>query len=233
MSDPVIKIANNLYRVPTMGSGINSFFITEADGSITLIDTGLKTAPKKLVAAIKYLKKDPSDIRRVLFTHSHDDHAGGAAKIIEIIGSPRVYAHEAEAQYLESGKNPPRDLTHFAGFFFRFTPEGKFNPIKVTDKLTDKQVLPIGGGLQVIHTPGHTPGHVSYLHQESGTLITGDSVFNFGFKIAWSLSAFCTNFNQSKETALKFLDLDFDTAAFTHGPHIQKGGKQKLKKFLT
>ena len=117
MSDPVIEIAKNLFRVPTMGSGINSFFITESDGSITLIDTGLKTAPKKLVTAIKYLQKDPSDIKRVLFTHSHDDHAGGAAKIIEIIGSPRVYAHEAEAQYLESGKNPPRDLTHLAGFF--------------------------------------------------------------------------------------------------------------------
>lgn len=232
MAEAVIELAKNLYRVPTMGSGINSFFLIDDDGSITLIDTGTKSAPKKIVAALKSINKDPSDIRKVLFTHSHDDHAGGAAKMIEIIGSPKVFAHESEIQYLESGKNPPRDLTHLAGFFFKFMPEGGFDPIKVAGQFRDQELLPIAGGLQVIHTPGHTPGHVSFLHKPSGTLITGDSVFNFGFKIAWSLSAFCTNYIQSKETALKFLNLEFETTAFTHGPHIQNGGKVALKKFL-
>ena len=104
MSEPVIQLTPNVYRVPTMGSGINSFFFIEDDGSVTLVDTGVKSAPKKIVAAIKSLKKDPKDIRKVLFTHSHDDHAGGAAKLIEIIGNPEVYAHEEEIKYLESGK---------------------------------------------------------------------------------------------------------------------------------
>lgn len=232
MSEPVIQLAPNVYRVPTMGSGINSFFFIEDDGSVTLVDTGVKSAPKKIVAAIKSLKKDPKDIRKVLFTHSHDDHAGGAAKLIEIIGNPEVYAHEEEIKYLESGTTPPQDFTHLAGLIFRFMPESKFAPIKVDNALHDGQLLPVAGGLEVIHTPGHTLGHVSFLHKPSGVLITGDSVFNFGFKLAWSLSAFCTNFNQSKETAKKFLDLDFETAAFTHGPHIQSGGKSALKKFL-
>ena len=232
MAELAIQLAPNVFRVPTMGNGINSFFFIEDDGSITLVDTGVKSAPKKIVAAINYLNKDVKDIRKVLFTHSHDDHAGGAAKIIEIIGEPEVLAHESEIKYLESGTNPPRDLTHLAGFFFRFMPAGKYSPIKVDTAINDKQLLPIAGGLEVIHTPGHTPGHVSFLHKPSGVLITGDSVFNFGFKLAWSLSAFCTSFDQSRETAKKFLDIDFDTAAFTHGPHIQKGGKRALENFL-
>ena len=111
-------------------------------------------------------------------------------------------------------------------------PEGGFEKISVTRGLVDGEVLPLGGGLKIIHTPGHTPGHISLLHLPSQTLITGDSVFNFGFKIAWSLSAFCTNFNESKRTAERFLDLDFGPVAFTHGPHIANKGKDKLKNFL-
>ena len=183
-------------------------------------------------AAITSLKQNMSDVRKVLFTHSHDDHAGGAAKVIEFIGSPEVISHEEEKDFLERGENPPQDYSYFAGKLFRFMPPSRFTPITVTKTVRDGENLDIAGGLQVVHTPGHTPGHVSLLHLPSGTLITGDSVFNFGFKRAWSLSAFCTNFEQSKKTALRFLDLDYTTAAFTHGPHIKDTGKVALKKFL-
>ena len=227
-----IELAPNIYRIPTMGSGINSFLFKESDGSLTLVDCGLKSSPKKIQAAIKSLNHDITDVNRVIFTHSHDDHTGGAAQIIDLIGKSEVIAHEKEKNYLESGTNPPQDYSHFAGLFFRFMPSGGFAPITVDKTVTDGELLPVGGGLQVIHTPGHTPGHVSLLHKESGVLITGDSVFNFGFKIAWSLSAFCTNFEESKKTALKFLDIEYKVTAFTHGPHIEDSKKQALKKFL-
>ena len=232
MSPLVIELAPNVYRIPTMGSGINSFLFKETDGSLTLVDCGLKSAPKKIEAAITSLKQDMSDVKKILFTHSHDDHAGGAAKVIEFIGSPEVISHEEEKDFLERGENPPQDYSYFAGKLFRFMPPSRFTPITVTKTVRDGENLDIAGGLQVVHTPGHTPGHVSLLHLPSGTLITGDSVFNFGFKRAWSLSAFCTNFEQSKKTALRFLDLDYTTAAFTHGPHIKDTGKVALKKFL-
>ena len=77
MSQLIVEIASDFYRIPTMGDGINSFLMVESDGSLTLIDTGLNTAPKKIVAAIKRLGKDPTDIRNILFTHSHADHSGG------------------------------------------------------------------------------------------------------------------------------------------------------------
>ena len=233
MSSPAILLAPNVYRVPTKSDFINSFLFLDDDGSITLIDTGLKSAPKRIVTAVQSLNRDMSDVKRILLTHSHDDHAGGAAKVIELIGRPDVMAHEADKSFFESGKNPPQDYSYFAGRFFRYLPSGGFAPFKITTSLTDGEILPIAGGLQVVHTPGHTPGHISLLHRPSEILITGDSVFNFGFKLAWSLSAFCTSFEESKKTALKFLDLDFSTAAFTHGPHIKGDGKAKLKKFLS
>lgn len=232
MKIPAIQIAPNLYRVPTKGDFINSFLFLENDGSITLVDTGLKGAPKRILDALGFLNRDISEVKRILLTHSHDDHASGAAELIEIIGKPQVLAHEADAQFFESGENPPRDLSHFAGLFFRFMPAGGFTPFKVTQRVKGGETLPIAGGLKVIHTPGHTPGHISLLHNESETLITGDSIFNFGFRRAWSLSAFCTNFEESKRTARVFAEVDFKNAAFTHGPHIMHSGKSALGKFL-
>ena len=232
MAKPGIEMAPGVFRVPTLGSNINSFFFTEDDGSITLVDCGLKSAQKKIENAVKFLNRDMSDVKRIIFTHSHDDHAGGAAKVVELASSAKVISHEEEQQFLESGKTPPQDYSHFAGLIFRFIPPSRFTPVSVAQTVRDGEVLPIAGGLQVIHTPGHTPGHISLLHKNSGVLITGDSIFNYGFKVAWSLSAFCTNFEQSKRTALRFLDLDFSTAAFTHGPHIADKGKKSLKKFL-
>ena len=232
MSALAIELAPGVYRIPTMGSGINSFLFKESDGSLSLVDCGVKGAHKKISSAIKSLNHDMSDVNRIIFTHSHDDHVGGAAKVIELVGKTEIIAHEEEEKYFESGKNPPQDYSHFAGLFFRFLPSGGFTPITINQTVKDGELLSVGGGLRVIHTPGHTPGHVSLLHEPSGTLITGDSVFNFGFKIAWSLSAFCTNFEESKKTALKFLDIDYRIAAFTHGPHIEDGRKQALKKFL-
>ena len=233
MAAPAIQIARNVYRVPTMGSAINSYIVIEEDNSVTIIDAGLKHAYKKIISALDFLGSNHSDVRRILFTHSHSDHTDGAPKLIENLGTPRVYAHEEEKKYMETGENPPRDLSHFAGLFFRFMPFGNHAQVKVDEVMHDRQILPIGGGLEVIHTPGHTPGHSSFLFKESGVLITGDSLVNYGFARYWSLSAFCTSFEQSKKTALKFLDLDFDTAAFTHGPHIQSGGKKALINFLS
>ena len=105
MSEPTIKIAENFYRIPTMGSAINSFLFLESDGSLTLIDTGIPSAPEKITQALKFLKQHVSNIKNLIFTHSHDDHAGGGAKMIELIGSPTVLAHEKEIEFLESGKN--------------------------------------------------------------------------------------------------------------------------------
>ena len=135
MPKPAIQIANNVYRVPTMGSAINSFMVIEEDSSVTIIDAGLKHAYKKIISALDYLGSSHSDVRRILFTHSHSDHTDGAPKLIQKLGTPKVYAHEEELKYMETGENPPRDLSHLAGLFFRFMPFGKHEPVKVDEAI--------------------------------------------------------------------------------------------------
>ena len=224
-----IEIAPNLFRLPTMGSFINSYALINDDSSVTLVDCGLAGSYKKLIPDLARIGKHPKDVKNVLFTHAHDDHVGGASEMIVKCEIPNVMMHELDSDLAAQGKTPPVDTSYFSGKIMAKMPKKGYVPFMVTRRLQDGEIINTAGGLQVIHTPGHTLGHISLLHLESETLITGDSIFNMTSRMTWALSGFCVNFNQSKETAKRFLYLDFKNACFTHGPEIRDVGKQKIK----
>ena len=86
--------------------------------------------------------------------------------------------------------------------------------------MSDGELLD-GSALRVHHTPGHTPGHCSLLHEPSGTLITGDAIWNMRSRRTWPVLAFCTNAVLTEQTAATLGELEYTTAAFTHGPEIR------------
>jgi glyoxylase-like metal-dependent hydrolase (beta-lactamase superfamily II) len=233
MADAAVQLAPGILRIPTFGDAINSFAFLEGDDSVTLIDCGVKRAPARIQRALASVGKHPRDVQRIILTHAHSDHAGGAAAVTQASSAEGVFVHQAEEAYISSGQRPPLDGSSGSGRIFARVNKGGFTPIPVAGMLQDGQVLSVAGGLQVIHTPGHTPGHISLLHQGSGVLITGDSIFNITSRMTWSLAAFCTDAAQSRQTAEKFADLDFTTAAFTHGPEIRDRGREAIRTFLT
>jgi glyoxylase-like metal-dependent hydrolase (beta-lactamase superfamily II) len=107
----------------------------------------------------------------------------------------------------------------------------KVDPAPVERAMTDGELLE-GSGLRVHHTPGHTPGHCSLLHEPSGTLITGDAIWNMRSRRTWPVLAFCTNAALTEQTAATLADLDYTTVAFTHGPEIRDTGRQAIRDFL-
>ena len=98
----------------------------------------------------------------------------------------------------------------------------RFEAVPVGATFVDRQVVPVAGGLQVVHTPGHSPGHAAYLHLPTGVLITGDSIFNVR-QIRWPFRAFCTDYRRNERTAQRLVELDYTTAAFTHGNLFGRG----------
>lgn len=232
MPQSVVPLGPGIFRIPTLGDFINSFALVDDDGQVSLIDCGLKRAPSRIVRGLAAIGKHPRDVTRIVLTHAHTDHAGGAAEIVDVSGATGVLAHTDDADYLRSGQAPPRDTSSGFGRVFARMPGGGFSPVNNVTDIHDGQVLDVAGGLQVIHTPGHTPGHVSLLHPDSGVLITGDSIFNMNARMSWPFSAFCTSFAQSKQTADILADLDYQTAAFTHGPEIANDGREAIRAFL-
>ncbi|MFP5218337.1 MAG: MBL fold metallo-hydrolase, partial [Actinomycetes bacterium] len=92
-------------------------------------------------------------------------------------------------------------------------------------------VLPVAGGIQVVHTPGHTPGHCSFLHPRSGVLITADAIFNVR-GLRYSFTSSCTDVTLSRESAQRLGELDFEVAGFTHGAHVSTGARAAVRAFL-
>lgn len=231
MSPGPVELAPGVWRVPTLGSSaINAFAFVDDDGTVTLVDAGLKGAPRRLVASLSEMGKRPSDVTRILITHAHPDHGGGARSMRERTGAP-VHVHEDDAHYLRDGRTPPPDpaqpLAKVIGMLSRSQPSAP-----VDETFLEGDVIGVAGGVRVLHTPGHSPGHCSFLHEQSGILITGDALFNFRHRISYSMSFACSNFAQSKETADRLGEADYEIAAFSHGPEIRDHARDAVRAFL-
>jgi glyoxylase-like metal-dependent hydrolase (beta-lactamase superfamily II) len=232
---PVVPLAPGVWRIPTVGKDlVNSFVLVDDDGSVTLVDCGLKKAPPRIVEGLAVLGKRPADVIRILLTHVHPDHAAGAAEMSRLTGAS-VQIHEGDRPSAVAGTvAQPPDQRYRLGRLFARLPDPKFEPFKPGEALTDGDLLPVAGGLRVVHTPGHSPGHVSFLHEPSRTLITGDSMFNFGFRgLTLAPKFLCADFAMTAQTAHRLGELDYDVAAFTHGPEMTDNARERIRGFLS
>jgi glyoxylase-like metal-dependent hydrolase (beta-lactamase superfamily II) len=226
-----VAVAPGVFRIPTVGSwAVNSFALLDDDGSVTLVDTGLDRAPARIVAGLAALGKHPADVQRIVLTHAHPDHAGGAKEMADRTGAP-VAVHAEDAGFVESGESPPHDRSSTAARIFARLQDGRFPAVRVGEKLTDGQVLDVAGGLRVVATPGHSPGHISLLHEPTRTLITGDAIFNV-LGLRYSPRVFCSDFRLSRRTAHVLGELEYERAGFTHGPEIVDGAREAVRRFL-
>ncbi|HYT09100.1 MAG TPA: MBL fold metallo-hydrolase [Mycobacteriales bacterium] len=221
--DAAVPLAKGVWRIPTsLGDFVNSYAFRDADGSVTLVDAGLglRWAHRKLRAGLQAIGAAPGDVRRVVVTHAHSDHAGGLARMVAYTGAD-VASHEREAVYLRDGRTPR----------FHGGRRTSFAKVTVAEEFLNGSVLPVAGGLRVVHTPGHTPGHVSLLHLPTGVLVTGDALFNLR-GIRYSPGSLCTDPELNRKSVDGLGDLDFEVVAFTHGPEIRHGARAAVRAFL-
>ena len=227
-----VELAPGVWRVPLLGDWVNGFVLRDDDGQVTLLDMGLPFSGPRVLAALDAIGCGPSDVTRLLLTHAHNDHAGGAAHVSRATGLG-FGIHADDAAYARAGRNAPQapPTTAVGRLLHRVLPTPTFTPVEVVEELTDGQVLPVAGGLRVVHTPGHSPGHASYLHEATGVLITGDALFNV-LGVRWPVKAFCTDFRMPQQPAGRLADLDYTVAAFTHGPEIRDRPRDRIRHFL-
>jgi glyoxylase-like metal-dependent hydrolase (beta-lactamase superfamily II) len=171
-----MKITENIFVVPNVVS--NTYILMDADG-LTIIDSGLLRSEKKILSYIASLGKSAQDVKRIIITHSDLDHFGGLAALQKATGA-RTYASQIEANAIALGR-PSREIKP-RGFSLRrilFTLIGPFfkaAPFQVHEIIAEGQMIPALGGLQVLETPGHTPGHISLFSPSTGVLFCGDSM---------------------------------------------------------
>ena len=210
----IIRESERLIRFVRFGL-VNSFLVIEEDG-LTLIDASLRGAGSKILSAARKLALP---IQRIVLTHAHIDHVGSLDALRQRLPQAEILIGTREARLLsgdlsllpgESGKRP------FGFIHVNAQP---------TRMLQDGERI---GSLQVISSPGHTPGHFSFLDTRDGSLISGDALTTqFGILVAGTFqplfpfpALFCWNRELGTESALKLRGLHPTRLASGHGSTI-------------
>jgi glyoxylase-like metal-dependent hydrolase (beta-lactamase superfamily II) len=202
------------------------------DGTeLTLVDAGFHGKEKVVFDAISQLGRKPSDLKHLVFTHSHPDHIGSAPAIIRATGA-RTYMHAADAPMAETG-GPFRDMAPAPGLFHnimhRLVWDAKelMEPFKIDQHVSDNEELPFAGGLNAIHVPGHDAGQLAFLWQGDRLLIAGDVFMNM---IGLADPVGFEDEAEGRRSQRKLAGLKFDKAAFGHGGAILKNASEVVRR---
>lgn len=211
---------------------VNAFLLESPDG-LAVIDTGIAGSAGKLLEAIKEIGREPTDVRHLLVTHCHSDHAGSVAELKRLTGAT-VTMHPLDAAMVRAGQalrplKPAPGL--FNAFVCRFLVPSAPTVVEAAEvehEVSDGERLPIAGGLQAIHVPGHCAGQLAFLWPEhGGVLIAADAAANaFGL----ALSPLYEDLAEGQRSLAKLAALDFEIACFGHGKPIKSGATTQFRK---
>lgn len=216
-----MKIADNVFLVP--GVMANPYILVDSDG-LTLIDTGIPRSSGKILAYVASMGKSAQDIKRILITHSDLDHVGSLAVLHKLTGA-RTYTSRVEAAAIATGK-ASRQINR-TGFLMRrlmfalLDPLMKAKPFRVDEILEDGEVLPVHGGLLVVDTAGHTPGHLSFFSPASGVLFCGDSMVTDEQGIHGSRPGLTWDDTKARQAEKKQAALGAHIVCPGHGPVVK------------
>lgn len=201
----MVRLIGNLWVVSnkklTHAWDANSFLIAGAEPA--LIDCGSSEGYPALRRDLNSFGYAPQDIRRVIATHGHWDHLSGMALLREE-SDAELWLHEAEREQVETG-----NYERTSSFLYN----RPFPPVKVDHLLHDGDVLDVNGyRFAVVHTPGHSPGSVSFLVDMHGLriLIAGDTFWGGFSPLVGS------NLDDWRASLDRLLLLDFDALAIGH-----------------
>ncbi len=198
----------------TKGGFVNAFLVREDDG-LTLVDTMLPKSEKGILEAAQALG---APIVRIALTHAHQDHVGSVDALKAALPDAEVLITPRDARFLTGDKTlEPEEAVNGK-------PRGAF--VKIETQPT--RLINPGervGSLEVVASPGHTPGHVAFLDTRDRTLIAGDSWVTLGgvsvpsranprFPLVWFGTG---NRPQALESAKALRALDPSRLAVGHG----------------
>ncbi|MFQ5522055.1 MAG: MBL fold metallo-hydrolase [Acidimicrobiia bacterium] len=226
------QVVEGLYQLSYQG--VNAFLVDDGDRGLALIDTGYPKHAPAIEKDMHSIGADPSQLTHIIITHAHPDHLGSAKHFSR--GTIPVAIHPGDTDVARAGiihqtmKPGPGLMNKILFKLLIGSKPYEFPAFEPQASLGDGVVLSIAGGLEVIHTPGHTAGHVSLLwRRDRRLLFTGDAagnVMGLNYMLGYN------DLEEGSRSLRKLGGLDFEAAVFGHGkPILENAAAKFARKF--
>ena len=179
-----------------------SFLLYDEETAVAVDAGHSRWCARKIVNTLGEMGLRPGDLKLCILTHRHWDHSGGVGALKDMTGC-EVAIHEGDADALGS---------------------------VVDHRLRDGEVIPLLGGIRVIHVPGHTPGSICLLYGDS--LIAGDALIGGRRGLKPPASIYCDDYEKALRSLEKLRGLDFEAVYVSHGVDRVERGKEALIELL-
>ncbi|RPF53424.1 MBL fold metallo-hydrolase [Aquisalibacillus elongatus] len=191
---------------------VNILLVGNQDtGDFVLVDAGMPNSSDDIIKLIEERFGEGSRPKAIVLTHGHFDHVGAIIELVEHWNIP-VYAHSLELPYLTGKAQYPKpDASVEGGLVAKMSPFFPNEPVDLGDHveaLPSNGKVPYMDGFHWVHTPGHTPGHVSFFRDEDGALIVGDAFVTVKQENLWDVM----NQNQEISGPPRYLTTDWEAA---------------------
>jgi glyoxylase-like metal-dependent hydrolase (beta-lactamase superfamily II) len=222
----VKRVIKSVHLIPM---GFANAFLIEGDDGLTLIDASFPGKEAAAFGAIRGLGRSLEQLKHLIFTHGHPDHIGSAAAIVRETGA-RTYMHPLDIPMAESG-GPFRPMIPAPGLVgllckVFYHPDERVQPVAIDQPLSAGEILPIAGGFEVIHTPGHCAGQVALLWRPGRMLFAGDvgtNLMGLGDPLGFE------SLEEGRASQRKVASLSFDAAGFGHGGPIARDASTRFR----
>ncbi|HEX3356500.1 MAG TPA: MBL fold metallo-hydrolase [Tepidisphaeraceae bacterium] len=201
-------------------------YLAETDGGLIAIDAGMKSTGQDMLGAIAEIGRKPEDVKAILLTHWHNDHSAGAAELAERSGAEVIY-HFNEAHYFTRGTAFTGLRAKLANLFPETGPlvlfkglleNAPMRAVNATRHVRDgDRILDT---FDVLETPGHTGGHVSFYDRHRKILFAGDALAVIDGRVRFMARPVTEDLTKARKSMMRCMDLPID--------HICPGHREPL-----
>ncbi len=212
--------------------------VVEDPAGVLLVDTGLPGQLDTLRRLLAECGVELEQVRWCVLTHQDLDHTGNAPEVAAL-SRAEVCAHPMDAPYIE-GERPllklaPERLATLPPEARAFFEEWAQHPprVRVSRVLRDGEQLPVAGGVRVVYTPGHTPGHLSLYVERERVLVAGDALVVADGQLRGPRAEVTLDMEEAMRSVAKLAQLEPEYVVCYHGGVFGPGAAARLREIAS